>query len=63
MTSQLTLLPTEPAPWLLDDTTRAIGRRGLAEARQVLAAARSRAAEADASAGSAAAIASHAAAA
>jgi hypothetical protein len=47
MTTQLTLLPKASAPWLLDDTTRAIGRQGLAEARQVLAAARSRALRAD----------------
>jgi hypothetical protein len=60
MTSQLTLLPSAPAPWLLDDTTRAIGRQGLAEARQVLAAARSRALAAD---DAAAARTSHAAAA
>ena len=59
MTTQLTLLPKASAPWLLDDTTRAIGRQGLAEARQVLATARSRAMSADDSL----AISSHAAAA
>jgi hypothetical protein len=37
MTTQLTLLPTTPAPWQLDDTTRAIGREGLAQARRALA--------------------------
>ena len=47
MTTQLTLLPKASAPWLLDDTTRAIGRQGLAEARQVLAAARARVTNAD----------------
>jgi hypothetical protein len=48
MTTQLTLLPTATAPWLLDDTTRAIGRQGLAEARRVLAAARANAGADDA---------------
>ena len=42
MTTQLTLLPKATAPWRIDDTTRAIGMRGLAEARQVLAEARAR---------------------
>jgi hypothetical protein len=58
MTTQLTLLPKASAPWQLDDTTRAIGRQGLAEARQALAAAR-----AHASADESLAISSHAAAA
>lgn len=57
MTTQLTLLPTATAPWLLDDTTRAIGRHGLAEARRVLAVARSTAV---AGAGDALTIAAHA---
>jgi len=45
MTTQLTLLPSATTPWHLDDTTRAIGRNGLAQARQALAAARHRAGE------------------
>jgi hypothetical protein len=48
MTTQLTLLPKASAPWQLDDSTRAIGRQGLATARQALAAARSRALSSDA---------------
>ncbi|MDH3704966.1 MAG: hypothetical protein OES57_02815 [Acidimicrobiia bacterium] len=31
------------APWRLDDTTRAVGRRGVAEARSALALARQQA--------------------
>lgn len=44
MTSQLALIECPTAPWRLDDTTRAIGRRGVAEARAALRAARQRAA-------------------
>ncbi len=47
MTTQLTLLPKATAPWLIDDTTRAIGRQGLSQARQALAAAQARATAAD----------------
>lgn len=42
MTTQLTLLPSTPAPWQLDDTTRTIGRQGLAQAREALAQAKAR---------------------
>jgi hypothetical protein len=40
---QLVLLETPSAEWRLDDSTRAIGRRGLAEARSALRAAKARA--------------------
>jgi hypothetical protein len=40
---QLVLLETPAAEWRLDDCTRAIGRRGLAEARSALRAAQARA--------------------
>jgi hypothetical protein len=43
MTTQLVLIET-PADWHLDDATRAIGRRGLAEARSALQAGGRRAA-------------------
>ena len=44
MTTQLTLLPpAAAAPWQLDDSTRTVGREGLAAAREALAAARLRA--------------------
>jgi hypothetical protein len=46
MTTQLTLLPATTTPWQLDDTTRAIGREGLAQARHALAQARLRLGEA-----------------
>lgn len=36
MTSQLTLIDSEPASWKIPASTREIGRRGLAEARAVL---------------------------
>lgn len=39
MKQQLVLIETPPE-WRLDETTREVGRRGLAEARQALAAAR-----------------------
>jgi hypothetical protein len=42
MTRQLVLIETPAAAWRLDDTTRAIGRRGLEEARSALRAARAR---------------------
>jgi hypothetical protein len=47
MTRQLVLLETPAAAWRLDDTTRAIGRRGVEEARSALRAARLRAAVGD----------------
>jgi hypothetical protein len=47
MTRQLALIETPAAAWRLDDTTRAIGRRGLEEARSALRAARTRAAVRD----------------
>jgi hypothetical protein len=37
MTTQLTLLPADTAPWHLDEATRETGRRGLAQARAALA--------------------------
>jgi hypothetical protein len=42
MTRQLVLLDTPSGSWHLDDATRAIGLRGLADARSALRAARSR---------------------
>jgi hypothetical protein len=43
MTTQLALLPTTTSPaWQLDERTRAVGRQGLAQARQALAEARTR---------------------
>ncbi len=39
MKQQLVLIETPPE-WRLDESTREVGRRGLAEARQALAAAR-----------------------
>jgi hypothetical protein len=50
MTRQLVLLDNPAEAWHLDDTTRAIGRRGLADARSALRAARLRASMADATA-------------
>lgn len=41
MARQLVLLDTGPADWRLDDTTRTTGRRGVANARAVLASVRS----------------------
>lgn len=41
MTTQLTLLPSRTG-WKLDERTRAVGRRGVADARSVLQAARRR---------------------
>jgi len=43
MTNQLVLLENSASSWRLDETTRAAGRRGLAEARATLRAARLRA--------------------
>jgi hypothetical protein len=40
---QLVLIDSPTAEWRLDDSTRAIGRRGLAEARSALRAAKARA--------------------
>lgn len=45
MSKQLTLIEL-PAGWRLDDRTREVGRRGLAEARAALLAARARELEA-----------------
>jgi hypothetical protein len=42
MSKQLTLIES-PAGWRLDECTREVGRRGLAEARAALLAARARA--------------------
>ncbi len=39
MTKQLTLIDTQP-DWRLDEKTRKVGRRGIAEARAALAAGR-----------------------
>jgi hypothetical protein len=39
---QLLLIESPTAEWRLDDTTRAIGRRGLADARSALRAAKAR---------------------
>ena len=53
MTKQLTLIDTQP-DWRLDEKTRKVGRRGIAEARAALAAgrrARSSGPPADAGAG------------
>jgi hypothetical protein len=44
---QLVLIESPAAEWRLDDSTRAIGRRGLAEARSALRAAQARAATRD----------------
>ena len=44
MTTQLVLIETSAESWRLDDATRAIGRRGLAEARSALQAGGRRAA-------------------
>jgi hypothetical protein len=41
---QLVLIESPAGSWRLDDSTRAIGRRGLAEARSALRAAQARAA-------------------
>ena len=49
MSMQLTLLES-PAGWRLDERTREVGRRGLAEARAALLAARARELEAAATA-------------
>jgi hypothetical protein len=46
MARQLTLLETPPS-WRLDDHTRAVGRRGVAEARASLRAALAASAEAE----------------
>lgn len=43
MTNQLVLIENPTSSWRLDDATRAVGRRGLAEARATLRAARLRA--------------------
>jgi hypothetical protein len=43
MTRQQLVLIETPAEWRLDESTRAIGRRGLAEARTALRAAQARA--------------------
>jgi hypothetical protein len=43
MTRQQLVLIDRPSKYRLDDTARAIGRRGLAEARSALRAARARA--------------------
>jgi hypothetical protein len=40
---QLVLIDNPAAGWRLDDSTRAIGRRGIAEARSALRAAQARA--------------------
>ena len=40
---QLVLIESPASEWRLDDSTRAIGRRGLAEARSALRAAQARA--------------------
>jgi hypothetical protein len=44
MDGQLTLLPAHDDEWRLDDATKETGRRGIAEARRILAEARQRAA-------------------
>jgi hypothetical protein len=41
MTTQLTLIESEPG-WKLDESIRAAGRRGVADARAIVAAARNR---------------------
>ena len=46
MARQLTLLDTPPA-WRIDEATKAVGRKGLAEARASLQAARAAQAKAD----------------
>jgi hypothetical protein len=43
MTRQQLVLLETPAEWRLDESTRTIGRRGLAEARSTLRAAQARA--------------------
>jgi hypothetical protein len=43
MTAQLPLIDGPTGPWHLDDRTRAVGRRGVAQARSALQAARARA--------------------
>ena len=43
MERQLVLLDENPPEWRIDDETRAIGRAGIAEARQALQAALQRA--------------------
>ena len=53
MSKQLTLIES-PAGWRLDERTREVGRRGLAEARATLSAARARELEAAAPAADAA---------
>lgn len=42
MERQLVLLETNSADWRLDETTKAIGRAGLAEARKALEEAKAR---------------------
>jgi hypothetical protein len=44
MSTQLQLIERSAEPWRLDDTTRAAGRRGVAQARAALRTARLRAA-------------------
>lgn len=44
MTTQLVLLDPQEVDWRLDDRTRELGRRGIAEARRMLAEAARRAA-------------------
>jgi len=44
MSTQLVLIETPANAWQLDDATRALGRRGLAEARSALRAGSTRAA-------------------
>jgi hypothetical protein len=46
MERQLVLLDENPPEWHIDDETRAIGRAGIAEARQALQAALARSASA-----------------
>ena len=45
MERQLVLIEPEPADWQLDETTRDIGRKGVAAARQALEQARREAVE------------------